>query len=119
MVQRNHAAVKLDQSTVVIYASAFSRSEQRTNQNARRTEFIIQSTIAHLPLGVVIIRVGRRCRFTSFVVQYPERTVTTKSLKGVARGGGPEVPVTPPFVSLFLTKQPTTGGENAMTISWP
>ena len=25
----------------------------------------------------------------------------------------------PPFASLFLTKQPTTGGENAMTMSWP
>ena len=38
--------------------------------------------------------------------------------KGVARGG-PGVPVTPPFTNLFLTKQPTTGGENAMTIPWP
>ena len=38
--------------------------------------------------------------------------------KGVAKGGS-TVPVTPPFASLFLTKQPKTGGENAMTISWP
>ena len=36
--------------------------------------------------------------------------------KGVAKGG-PGVPVTPPFCKPFLTKQPTTGGENAMTIS--
>ena len=36
---------------------------------------------------------------------------------GVARGG-PRVPMTPPFWMPFLTKQPTTGGENAMTISW-
>ena len=38
---------------------------------------------------------------------------------GVARGGGPGVPVSPPppFVSLFLSKQPTIfRGENAMTI---
>ena len=33
--------------------------------------------------------------------------------------GGPGVPVTPAFASLFLTKQPATVGENAMTISWP
>ena len=33
--------------------------------------------------------------------------------------GDPGVPVTLPFASLFLTKQPTAGGENAMTISWP
>ena len=32
------------------------------------------------------------------------------------QGRSPEVPVTPPFCKLFLTKQPTTGGENAMTI---
>ena len=25
----------------------------------------------------------------------------------------------PPFCKPLLTKQPTTGGENAMTISWP
>ena len=36
--------------------------------------------------------------------------------KGVVRGG-PGVPVTPPFVSLFLSKQPTIfRGENAMMI---
>ena len=37
--------------------------------------------------------------------------------KGAARGswGARD----PPFASLFLTKQPTTGGENTMTISWP
>ena len=29
--------------------------------------------------------------------------------------GGPGVPVTPPFCKPFLTKQPRTGGENAMT----
>jgi len=33
-------------------------------------------------------------------------------------GGGPRVPVTPSFSKLFLSKQPTTGGENDMTI-WP
>ena len=33
--------------------------------------------------------------------------------------GGPGVPVTPRFCKPFLTKQPTKGGENAMTISWP
>ena len=38
--------------------------------------------------------------------------------KGVAREG-PGVPVTPPFFKPFLTKQPTTGGENAMTIPCP
>ena len=39
--------------------------------------------------------------------------------KGVARGC-PRVPVTPPpFCKPVLTKQPKTGGENAMTISWP
>ena len=30
--------------------------------------------------------------------------------KGVARGGSREEPI---------TEEPTTGGENAMTISWP
>ena len=38
--------------------------------------------------------------------------------KGVARGescGAHDHP----FCKPFLTKQPTTGGENAMTISWP
>ena len=29
--------------------------------------------------------------------------------------GGPGVPVTPPYCKPFLTKQPKTGGENAMT----
>ena len=38
--------------------------------------------------------------------------------KGVGRGG-PGVPVIPPFFKPFLTKEPTTDGENAMTISWP
>ena len=37
--------------------------------------------------------------------------------KGVARGV-PGVPMTP-FCKPFLTAQPTTGGENAMSISWP
>ena len=39
------------------------------------------------------------------------------SPKGVARGswGARD----PPFCKPFLTKQPTTCGENAMTISWP
>ena len=32
--------------------------------------------------------------------------------------GGPGVPVTP-LLQAFLIKQPTTGGENAMTIPWP
>ena len=38
-------------------------------------------------------------------------------LKGVARGswGARD----PPFCKPLLTKQPKTGGENAMTISWP
>ena len=33
--------------------------------------------------------------------------------------GDPGVPTTPPFCKPFLTKQPTTGGKNATTISWP
>ena len=43
--------------------------------------------------------------------------VSTKTGKGVARGvlGCPW----PPFCKPFLTKQPTTGGKNAMTISCP
>ena len=49
-------------------------------------------------------------------------TKTFSSLQGRSEGGAPGV--TPPFVSLFLSKQPTTfRGENAMTIMfdtvWP
>ena len=42
----------------------------------------------------------------------------SKKTKGVARGGsrGARDPL---FCKPFLTKQPTTGGENAMTIFWP
>ena len=38
--------------------------------------------------------------------------------KGVAKGGSWGAR-DPPFCEPFLTKQPTTGGENVMTISWP
>ena len=46
-----------------------------------------------------------------------QKTMSSMQFKGVARGvlGCPW----PPFCVPFLTKQPTTGGENAMTISWP
>ena len=38
--------------------------------------------------------------------------------KGVAKGGSWRAR-DPHFCKPFSTKQPTTGGENAMTISWP
>ena len=38
--------------------------------------------------------------------------------KNVARGGS-RGSRDLPFCKLFLTKEPTLGGENAMTISWP
>ena len=40
LVQRNHAAVKCESSAVVIYTLP------RTNQNARRTEFIARASVA-------------------------------------------------------------------------
>ena len=38
--------------------------------------------------------------------------------RGAARGswGAREFPLPPPFCKPFLSKQPTTGGENDMTI---
>ena len=46
LVQRNHAAVKLDSRTVFIYAPVLKKKPQlRTNQNARSTEFIILKKI--------------------------------------------------------------------------
>ena len=52
----------------------------------------------------------------SFSSEIPSFTFTKMyNIKGVARGG-PGVPVILPFASLFLTKQPTTGGQNATTI---
>ena len=41
--------------------------------------------------------------------------------RGVAGGGGgPGVPVTPPWEAFFwANNQQYSGGENAMTISWP
>ena len=41
------------------------------------------------------------------------------SVQGCSQGG-PGVPAHElPFDKPLSTKQPTTGGENAMTISWP
>ena len=45
---------------------------------------------------------------------YLSSNVHKDGTKDVARGG-PGVPVSPPFWKPFLTKQPRTGGENAMT----
>ena len=41
-----------------------------------------------------------------------------KSVQGRSQGGSWGARE-PPFDKPFLTKQPITGGENAMTISWP
>ena len=40
-------------------------------------------------------------------------------LKGVAKGVGGWGARDFPFCKPFLTKQPTTGGENVMMLSWP
>ena len=39
--------------------------------------------------------------------------------QGRSQGGGSWGARDAPFCKPFLTKRPTTGGENAMTISWP
>ena len=49
---------------------------------------------------------------------FPVRVVnsrTTNEVKGVAKGGSWGAR-DPPFCTPFLSKQPTTGGENAMTM---
>ena len=67
-------------------------------------------------LCILLRRLSYPCRFSDIIPRF-DRPVPVLSMvrnKGVARGG-PGVPVTPPFCKPFLTKQPRTGGENAMT----
>ena len=58
--------------------------------------------------------------FVGFLISSKKWKVKYLTLQIQGRNqGGPGVPVTPPFCRPFLTKQPTTGGKNAMTISLP
>ena len=51
----------------------------------------------------------KKKQHTGLIHLKPELSSLVNSSKRVARGGGgcPGVPVTPPFVSLFVSRQPT------------
>ena len=48
---------------------------------------------------------------------YKFKSDSFKLLQGRSQGGS--WGAREPFCEPFLTKEPTTGGENAMSISWP